>query len=134
MLAEQRENQQSTVGHDYGNSQFKLVGIHILEMYNPLKKFLTQQGGKGTDKEGTAKKDKKQTGDLVSQISQQMKEIKAAQPQPEAEVKSKITQVANQTGTDLGATQTSQKTGTRGKQTMRYRQPKLVANLYYTKY
>ena len=39
MLDEQRENQKSATGHDFGSNQFKLVGVHILEMYNPLKQF-----------------------------------------------------------------------------------------------
>jgi len=51
-------------------------------MYNPLKKFFSQQqGGKHADKEGaTGKKEKKQNtgGDLISQIDKQIKEIKAA--------------------------------------------------------
>ena len=38
MMKEQRESQQSASGHEF-NSSFRLVGIHILEMYNPLKKF-----------------------------------------------------------------------------------------------
>ena len=42
MMDEQRENQQSVTGHDFGNTSFKLVGVHILEMYNPLKKFYAQ--------------------------------------------------------------------------------------------
>ena len=53
MMKEQRENQQSATGHDFGNSAFKLVGVHILEMYNPMKKFLQQasSGGKNADKD-----------------------------------------------------------------------------------
>ena len=38
MMKEQRESQQSGSGHEF-NSSFRHVGIHILEMYNPLKKF-----------------------------------------------------------------------------------------------
>lgn len=42
MLEEQRENQKSATGHEFGSTQFKLVGVHILEMYNPLKQFYSQ--------------------------------------------------------------------------------------------
>jgi len=78
-------------------------------MYNPLKKFFSQQqGGKHADKEGaTGKKEKKQNtgGDLISQIDKQIKEIKAAQPQPESEVKSKLGQTATSAiSTELGVT------------------------------
>ena len=38
MMKEQRESQQSASGHEFSSS-FRHVGIHILEMYNPLKKF-----------------------------------------------------------------------------------------------
>ena len=38
MMKEQRESQQSASGHEF-NSSFRHVGIHIIEMYNPLKKF-----------------------------------------------------------------------------------------------
>ena len=78
MLKEQREMQASATGHEFGSNQFKLVGIHILEMYNPLKQFLTSAGNAGkkdNDKEGTAKKEKK-VPDTLNQIEKQMTLIK----------------------------------------------------------
>ena len=65
-MQEQRESQKSATGHDFGSSSFKLVGVHILEMYNPMKRFYAQAGGAKGEKE-TAKKEKKQP-DLLQQI------------------------------------------------------------------
>ena len=44
-------------GHEIVSS-FKMVGVHILEMYNPVKNFYAQQQNLGKEKE-TAKKEKK---------------------------------------------------------------------------
>ena len=75
MIDEQRETQKSVTGHELV-SNFKLVGIHILEMYNPVKKFYAQEKG-GKEKETTTKK-KDKTADLATQINKQISEIKAS--------------------------------------------------------
>ena len=50
-------------------------------MYNPLKQFYAQQSGPGKkdgDKDGTAKKEKKQEKDHLNAFEKQVKEIKAS--------------------------------------------------------
>jgi len=39
MIGEKKDSLQAATGHNFGSSQSKLVGVHILEMYNPLKNF-----------------------------------------------------------------------------------------------
>ena len=107
MMKEQRENQLSATGHDFGNNTFKLVGVHILEMYNPMKKFLQQAsgGGKTTDKDNSKKEKPKKEMSLFDQIEKQVKESKAmVAGQPEsADAMGTITKKQNK----LGATATS---------------------------
>ena len=72
-MIEQKENQIAATGHDFGNAQFKLIGVHILEMYNPLKKFLQQAGnagGKNADKDNQKKNDNKKKEPVLSAAEQ----------------------------------------------------------------
>ena len=86
MLAEQRETQANATGHDFGSNQFKLVGVHILEMYNPMKQFYaSQHGGKGGDNAGKPKKKE----DPVTQAEKQAKQTKTATQPQESEAKTK---------------------------------------------
>ena len=73
-MIEQKENQIAATGHDFGNAQFKLIGVHILEMYNPLKKFLQQAGNAGKnadkDKDNQKKNDNKKKEPVLSAAEQ----------------------------------------------------------------
>lgn len=87
-----------------------MVGVHILEMYNPMKKFFQQassQGGKNADKDNSKKdRQKKEPSSLLEQIEKQVKESKAmvlGQPPVDSESMATISKKQNK----LAATATS---------------------------
>lgn len=134
-------------GHEYGSSSFKLVGVQILEMYNPLKKFFQQQQNAGKDKDKgdtTGKQNKKGNVDQAEKTTGKDKD-KDKGHHPESDIfavitknNNKLSQTANSVALngELGATQViAAKTGaTKKNQSVRFRQPKLVVNCFFTKY
>lgn len=143
MLQEQRDAQKTVTGHEFGTNMVKLVGVSAYEGYNPLKKFYAMQHPQNGKEEKSSKNAKKHDSAADKKEKAAAAET-ASGPNADLDTISDKAHRAKQEkqagkGSEMDATWTSAKggsaaTGQKAKQSTRFRHPKLVSNVFYTKY